>query len=364
MPRLVLAHVRQQSAAVHVADRVEPVVRPATRRSSSTSIGFPGSSPTVSRPSPSVAGRRPTATSSSAATRRSSRLRARPSRRPLRETEAALVPMPHVDAALRAAQPRPARTRTAPRARSAAGTPRRPSPATRASPCLRQLDADDAAAEHDQALGYAPSPSSPPGSSTGAPPQPGDRRHRAPAPGRDHDRPPRHERRRPPTPTRRSPSSRPLPAHDLDAALLEPRQLHRVVEVVDHLVASREHRGNVESPCRSARRRRGASRPSAPPAAAAPWTACTRSRSTRRRRGAPRRSRPRDRLAEPSRGHLARRPGTDHDDVEAAIRHRPSVADRSRGSARSRGRSLRSRHSPGTRPWWWHAPPTPTEEKP
>ena len=33
-------------------------------------------------------------------------------------------------------------------------------------------------------------------------------------------------------------------------------------------------------------------------------------------------------LAKPSGGDLARRPGADHDDVEAALGHRSSVADR------------------------------------
>ena len=42
-----------------------------------------------------------------------------------------------------------------------------------------------------------------------------------------------------------------LSPHERDAALLEPRQLDRVVEVVDHLVAAREHRCERRG-CRSA----------------------------------------------------------------------------------------------------------------
>ena len=38
------------------------------------------------------------------------------------------------------------------------------------------------------------------------------------------------------------------PSHDLDAALLQPRQLDRVVEVVDHLVTAREHRWTSRLP--------------------------------------------------------------------------------------------------------------------
>ena len=46
---------------------------------------------------------------------------------------------------------------------------------------------------------------------------------------------------RPSTSTRRSPAIRACAAHDRDAARLEPRQHPRVVAVVDHLVAPREH---------------------------------------------------------------------------------------------------------------------------
>ena len=88
----------------------------------------------------------------------------------------------------------------------------------------------------------------------------------------------------------------PAPAADeRDAAVLEPRQLRRVVEVVDHLVAAAQHGGRVELAARRLRARRGcAAPPPAPrPAAAAPSTACTPRTSTRRRPCGPRRWRPR-----------------------------------------------------------------------
>ena len=40
----------------------------------------------------------------------------------------------------------------------------------------------------------------------------------------------------------------PMPAEQLDAPLLQPGKLHRVVEVVDHLVAAGERRFGVQPP--------------------------------------------------------------------------------------------------------------------
>ena len=62
---LVLAHVREQRAAVDVADRVEPVVAGHAQRARRPRSVVPGSRPTVSRPRSRVAARRPTPTSSS-----------------------------------------------------------------------------------------------------------------------------------------------------------------------------------------------------------------------------------------------------------------------------------------------------------
>ena len=158
-------------------------------------------------------------------------------------------------------------------------------------PRLRELDADDAAAEDHEALRAPPSPSSPRGSPTAATSaRPGIGGIDGPLPvatmtalrGDEHvvadrDAPLAVEPR--------------VAAHELDAALLEPRQLARVVEVVDHLVAPREH-GRRRRARRSRTPGTRSSRPAARRAAAAPSTACTRSRSTRRRRGAARRARP------------------------------------------------------------------------
>ena len=83
-------------------------------------------------------------------------------------------------------------------------------------------------------------------------------------------------------------------ADQLDPAVLEPRQLGAVVEVVDDLVAARERGGDIELAGHGLRRARD---PLAPPraprtGAAAPSTACTPRTSIPRRRGGPRRSRP------------------------------------------------------------------------
>ena len=154
-------------AAVHVADRVEPVAR---AHLSSTSIGLPGSSPTVSRPRSSVRGRRPTATSSSSP-------RSGP---PLVELDLDLaVARPHrrwpsrprctSTPRSRSAAP-PARRRTAPRAAS-----RRSPPSTSVTwepsvrPGLRHLDADHAAAEDHQPLRHLLAPWWPRGWSTASP---------------------------------------------------------------------------------------------------------------------------------------------------------------------------------------------------
>ncbi len=97
------------------------------------------------------------------------------------------------------------------------------------------------------------------------------------------------------------------PADERDAALLEPRHLAAVVEVVDHLVAACEQRRGVDA-ARGGARARVAPRRRDRPGATAPSRACTRRRSSRRRRATPRRS-PRTGRARPACRPPPRRPG-------------------------------------------------------
>ena len=123
-----------------------------------------------------------------------------------------------------------------------------------------------------------------------------------------------------PTRTRRSPVSTPTPRSSAIFALLEPRQLRRVVEVVDDLVAPGEHRRHVERAGDRLRR-----------AAHAPRL---RQRLVRAQQRLGRHARPERALAahqpvlhdrdaqpfvrKPPRGHLAGRPGPDHHYVEGS----------------------------------------------
>ena len=112
-----------------------------------------------------------------------------------------------------------------------------------------------------------------------------------------------------------------MPAHERDAALLEPRELGRVVEVVDHLVAPREHRAHVE------RARRDAGYP--PRLGGELDGPQQRLRRHARIEGALAADEPllddrhlQTRLAEAPGDHLAGRPCADHDHVELAFLHR------------------------------------------
>ena len=112
---------------------------------------------------------------------------------------------------------------------------------------LRQLDADDAAAEDEQPLGHASRAVVASRLVHGcASRRPGIGGIAALAAGGDHDRAARDSASRPPTRRGARPAGAPWPRTSVDAALLEPRQLRAVVEVVDHLVAAREHRRDVE----------------------------------------------------------------------------------------------------------------------
>ena len=115
-------------------------------------------------------------------------------------------------------------------------------------------------------------------------------------------------------------------AHEDDAALLEPRQLGGVVEVVDDLVASREHGVGVERARRDARH--------------APCLGGELSRPQerlRRHAGEERALAAHEPLlddrdlepgfSEPAGDHLAGRSGTDHHDVERALGHALTSVD-------------------------------------
>ena len=160
--------------------------------------------------------------------------------------------------------------------------------------CLRHLDADDAAAEDQQAVGDRLG-----GRDLAVRPRRGvaqavDRRDQRVAAGRHDDGAARDE-------LVVADRDRAL-AGDARAARGRPRrrdpsshgQLRAVVEVVDDLVAAASTAGTSSSPVIGLRRARGSGAPRRPPpaGAAGPWRACRRRTSTRRRRGGARRSRP------------------------------------------------------------------------
>ena len=319
MPALVLAHVREQRAAVDVADRVEPVV--ARRSAGLVDLDRlarlePDGLEAEVRPSPAPADgdeqlrRRCLVPSSSVTVTSPSRATAT-ARQPVRTSTPGLAQR-RLDLL---------RRRTAPRARSARGEPLEQGDLrAERGPRLRELDADDAAAEDDEALrdllgrrrlAVRPraAPRRGPGSAARTRPLPvaittacrarARRRRRRRAARRRaavaaHERRRRAPRARAPGPSRRDRGS--------------PRR-------------ARASTGGDVEPVGAHARARAPPRPAARPAAAAPWTACRRRRSTRRRRGAARRARPETALAEAPGGDLAGRAGADHDDVEAALGH-------------------------------------------
>ena len=192
------------------------------------------------------------------------------------------------------------RARTAPRAGARGRPPRRASPAHRATGTPAWLAADGPASEDHRLSGTCLVVVASMLVLRADLGEPVDRRHRAVVPlARTTAR--RASSVSPPTTTRRSPSAV-LPAHERDAALVEPRHLRAVVEVVDDLVAPARARPARQRPVTaspprdartSARTRRGA---------AAPSRACRPSTSTRRRPSGPPPSRP------PARPRPAARP--------------------------------------------------------
>ena len=113
-----------------------------------------------------------------------------------------------------------------------------------------------------------------------------------------------------------------MPAHERDAAVGEPRDLGGVVEVVDHLVATREHGRDVERPGRD------------PGDAARLGGEVDRAQQRLRGHARIEGALPADeallhdrhlepRLAQTPGEDLARRSGTDHDHVELALLHSP-----------------------------------------
>ncbi len=190
-------------------------------------------------------GRRPTATSSSSPVTRSPFSSVTVTPLSSRETSTAADADVHLDAALDERfvhrrrrelllAPEEARRRLDDRHLRAERRPRLP-----------ELDADDTAAEHDQPLGNELGNRAlvvRPGIRVG---EPGNRRHGGRAPCRDDDRLLRREQ--PPVDIDPALARKPaVAAHEADAPLVEPGQLHRVVEVVHHLVAAVEHGLHVE----------------------------------------------------------------------------------------------------------------------
>ena len=243
--RLVLAHVGEQRAAVHVADRIEPVAGAHRVVHLDRLAGLEAHALEARGPPCWDAGRWPRAAAST--TRRRRRARAPPPpRRPWRarpppSRRSAPPPRP------RAAPPPPAGRRRAPRAAISRSAPSISvtCDAERA-PGLSHLHADHAAAQDHQPLGQllgrgdlAVGPVAAPRAGRRSAARA--RRCRWPPPPRGGPR-----ASSSPACTRRSPSRRPRSRTTVDAAALEPGHHARVVEVVDDLVAALEHRGHVE----------------------------------------------------------------------------------------------------------------------
>ena len=218
---------------------------PGARIQSSTSIGLPGSRPTVSTPRSVVFGRRPIATSSSSPRDRLARLELDHDLAAVRAHGRRLGALAHVHAVLaQRLLDVLAGERLLAREQAVGGLDQRDLRAE-AAPGLGHLHADHAAAEDRQ----------PPGrllGGGGLPVGPGlgllepvDRRHR---PGRCRSPPRRRgrrpaSRRRPPRGARRRAARA---ADERDAAVGEPRLHVLVVEVVDDLVAALQHRRDVQ----------------------------------------------------------------------------------------------------------------------
>ncbi len=196
-------------------------------------------------------------------------------------------------------------------------------------PRLRHLDSDDSSAEDEEAAGYLfrrRRLDVRPRRGLG---EPVDRRDRRRASRRDHDRATRHQHvvadDDPPLAV-----EPPVSPDERDAALLEPGDHRAVVEVVDDLVAAREHRGDVELPDGDTRHAPRLGRELPGP-----------EKRLRRHAGEERalaahepllHDRNRETgLSEPAGDHLPGCPGADHDDVELALAHvQPPGVDSSR----------------------------------
>jgi len=147
------------------------------------------------------------------------------------------------------------------------------------------------------------------------------------------------------------PGQAPVPAHQRDAVVLEPGQLGGVVELVDGLVAAAQHGIGVQVAGDGLPHTRDASR------------LVEQLRRAQQRLGrhagveralAADEVRLDDRdgmatLGEPARDHLARRPGTDHDDIELALLHGPCSVWAA-GWTGDRRRPVRASETPGYNP--------------
>ena len=166
-----------------------------------------------------------------------------------------------------------------------------------------------------------------------------DRRHRRAAAGRDHHGPPRDERvlADADAPLSVEPA---LAAEDLDPAILQPGQLPRVVEIVDHLVAAVEHRlrvelpahhlGDARHPARLAEQVGGPQQRLRGHAGVVGALAADQVLLDDRHRHPA--------VGEPTGADLSRRPGTEHDRVELLLAHasiptrRPTIRPHSTGA--------------------------------
>ena len=242
---LVLAHVREQGAPVDVADRVEPVAPADPQLVVDLEVAvLVGSTPTLSRPSSSLRGRRPIATSTSVPLSGAALLELHRDAAVLGAHARGLRADVHGRPRSRGGRRRPARWRTAPRKTGARGRPpRRATPSSRA--CSTPAPARRRRGRRRARRGCRgpPSPSSPRGWSRARPRA----ARRSAAPRRScrsrSTTALRATRTSSPATTRRSPSSAPRPRNSSIPLSSSHGTWRGVVEVVDDLVAAREHCG-------------------------------------------------------------------------------------------------------------------------
>ena len=210
--RLVLAHVGEQGAPVDVADRVEPLApadpHPVVDLERPVRLDPDRLEADLRRRAACV----PTATSRCSPSSFVAALELDPHGPAVAAASSAPPSRPAARRRRARGAPRsPARRRTPPRARSAARWPRQIAPAPQRGPRLRHLDADDAAAEDDEALGDGARRRDLAVRPRGDVLEPVDRRHRGCRAGRHDHRAPRASASRRRRCTRRSPSIRPAP---------------------------------------------------------------------------------------------------------------------------------------------------------